>query len=175
MCERGLAASVFQLARGLDGPEPSVHDALVLGSAVYEGRWLPEAREFLQAHRSFVSRHPVWLFSSGPVVGPLETSVQAAAGQVVDLAQLMSDTGAREHRLFGGRLRQARLDPDELSLVRGFGLQDTDLRDFAAINVWAESIANALTAGSPSGDADSHHGPVRRWRPDPAGKFGRSG
>jgi menaquinone-dependent protoporphyrinogen oxidase len=44
-------------------------DAYVIGSAVYMGRWLTDARELI--HRlSGWTDHPVWLFSSGPIGDP---------------------------------------------------------------------------------------------------------
>jgi menaquinone-dependent protoporphyrinogen oxidase len=51
-------------------PGPTGDEALVLGSAVYYGRWLPSARAFAEKHAAALSDRPVWLFSSGPVGDP---------------------------------------------------------------------------------------------------------
>ena len=40
--------------------------AVILGSAVYIGRWRKEAAKFLQAHEQALAERQVWLFSSGP-------------------------------------------------------------------------------------------------------------
>ena len=42
-------------------------DAVVLGSAVYMGRWMAEARAFVTRFESDLASRPVWLFSSGPL------------------------------------------------------------------------------------------------------------
>ena len=39
---------------------------IVLGSAVYIGRWRKEAARFLKANEKILSHRLVWLFSSGP-------------------------------------------------------------------------------------------------------------
>ena len=51
-------------------PEPARFDAVVLGSAVYAGRWLEPAREYAAAHAEALRDRPVWLFSSGPIGEP---------------------------------------------------------------------------------------------------------
>ena len=45
----------------------AAYDAFVVGSAAYMFRWLKEATKFAKRHRAILARHPVWLFSSGPV------------------------------------------------------------------------------------------------------------
>ena len=42
------------------------YDVVVLGSAVYIGRWRKEAVKFLKANESALAERQVWLFSSGP-------------------------------------------------------------------------------------------------------------
>ena len=43
------------------------YDAVVLGSAVYGGRWRRDARRLLRRLPRSLGRRPLWLFSSGPV------------------------------------------------------------------------------------------------------------
>src|SRR5262245_7899011 len=43
------------------------YDAVVLGSAVYMGHWVREARQFATDQAEGLRRLPLWLFSSGPV------------------------------------------------------------------------------------------------------------
>jgi flavodoxin len=45
-----------------------LYDAAIIGSAVYMGHWLAEARHFLDREREHLRAMPVWLFSSGPKV-----------------------------------------------------------------------------------------------------------
>ena len=42
------------------------YGAVVLGSAVYIGRWRKQAVKFLETHEAGLAQKPVWFFSSGP-------------------------------------------------------------------------------------------------------------
>ena len=74
---RGIAAAVADVLRGAGiavsfGPVDAVGNlghvrAAVLGSAVWDGEWLPGACPFLLAHERNLAAIPVWLFASGPL------------------------------------------------------------------------------------------------------------
>jgi menaquinone-dependent protoporphyrinogen oxidase len=117
----------------------SGYDAVVIGSAVYLGRWLRPAMDFVARRSSELRERPVWLFSSGPLGGKPEVVVDEA--KVAHLAAL---TGAREHRVFGGHLDRADLGLSERAIVRMVGALDGDFRDLAQARDWAASIAAAL-------------------------------
>ena len=44
----------------------STYQAVILGSAVYVGKWQKEAAEFMRNNEKSLSERAVWLFSSGP-------------------------------------------------------------------------------------------------------------
>ena len=114
-------------------------DAFVLGSAVYMGRWMPEARHLAERLGPTVGARPVWLFSSGPIGDPAMPTEDP-----VDAAAIIEATGARDHRVFAGKLDKARLSVPERAVVRALKVQEGDFRDWDAIKVWAASIAESL-------------------------------
>ncbi len=125
---------------GGDAPAPDGHDAVVIGSGVYMGQWLPEASRYLDAHAGALARLPVWLFSSGP----LGHDDPQPAGEPQQVAQLVAQVAAREHATFVGRLdRKVLRWPDKL-IVRVVKAPNGDFRDWDAIRAWACSIAEAL-------------------------------
>jgi menaquinone-dependent protoporphyrinogen oxidase len=118
------------------------YDAVVIGSAIYLGEWLKEAEELAREHAEVLRERPVWLFSSGPVGDqPL------AMAEPDCIADLMALTGAREHQLFAGRLRQAVLDLGERAALRVVRASEGDYRDWDAIREWANRIADDLAEG----------------------------
>lgn len=132
-------------------------DAVVLGSAVYMGHWRKEASQFLEQHRVALAERPVWLFSSGPLPGavvPEKLAEGAAAddGTPREAPAAVAAVGAREHRVFDGRLDPGHLGArDRLirALPAGRGLlPEVDGRDWAAIEEWARGIARELDAAS---------------------------
>ncbi|WP_448628131.1 flavodoxin domain-containing protein [Geodermatophilus sp. URMC 64] len=152
---RGLADSPAGRASGLSAvavpaqqrPEPAPFAAVVLGSAVYAGRWLDPAREYASLHADALRARPVWLFSSGPIgEPPFPPDVPH------DAAPLATLTGAREHRVFAGRLDKARLTFGERAMVTAMRAPVGDFRDWAQIAGWAADIAAALT-GVPAAQA----------------------
>lgn len=120
------------------------YDAFVIGSAVYLGRWMKEARRFLQDNVSTLRSRPVWLFSSGPVGEPAEPQQDAA-----DPAELVELVRARGHRTFSGRLRLADLGLAERATVRMVHAAEGDHRDWQEIHAWAEDVAESLGAPAP--------------------------
>jgi menaquinone-dependent protoporphyrinogen oxidase len=123
---------------GLDG-----YDAVVLGSAVYMGRWLEPARELVRRHADDLAARPTWLFSSGPVGDPPRPEEDEA----VDVRELVEATQAVGHRLFAGRIDRRKLGFAERAVLRAVGAKEGDYRDGDAIRDWAAEIGAELTRG----------------------------
>jgi menaquinone-dependent protoporphyrinogen oxidase len=121
------------------------YDAIVIGSAVYAGGWLPPARDL--AHRLSAERldRPIWLFSSGPIGDP-----PLPAGDPPEGAALAEELRAREHRTFGGRLDRSKLGFVERAITAALKAPDGDFRDWDAVREWAGSIAGALRPFDPA-------------------------
>jgi menaquinone-dependent protoporphyrinogen IX oxidase len=120
-------------------PDPGTYDAVVLGSAVYVGRWLEPARHYVAEHASALRGLPVWLFSSGPVGNP-----PFPADEPHDVGPLARSIGARGHRVFPGRLDKSRLTIGERAMVTAMRAPIGDFRDWAAVQSWGDEIAAEL-------------------------------
>lgn len=143
LTEAGLDTDVTDPAAvtRLDG-----YDAVVLGSAVYAGRWLAPARSFVAAWAEQLASIPVWLFSSGPVGDPpLPREEQEEAAGVA------ARIGARQHTVFAGKLDKASLGVAERVIVRAMRVPDGDFRDWADIDTWATQISLSLAPASGRG------------------------
>ena len=123
------------------------YDAAVVGSAVYMGAWLPAARQFVERNAAALSAMPVWLFSSGPLGDDPQPTAPLA-----HLDTLLQETGAREHRMFVGKLDMGEIGFGERVIARAVKAPEGDFRDWAAIRAWADQIAAALaTPAVPAG------------------------
>ena len=134
MSEQGLAVEVRRMA-DVDTVFP--YHALVLGSAVYMGRWTPEARAFVEEHEGGIVTRPTWLFSSGPIG-------TSAGAEPFDADELVRRTGARDHHLFGGRLLKSSLGLRERAFAGLLQVPEGDYREWAAAAAWATAIARTL-------------------------------
>ena len=135
---RGVQAEVLDIA-GVG--EVGEYRAVVLGSAVYLGRWLRPATGFAAGNAAELRTMPVWLFSSGPL-GPREHPIPSTPP--ADVEEMMALTGARAHRLFHGRLNRDALGRAERIAVRAVHAPLGDGRDWHEIDDFAADIAGVL-------------------------------
>ena len=120
--ENGVAADVRPVEQVGD---LSGYTGVVLGSAVYAGRWLEGARRFAEEHAEELAAKPTWLFSSGPVGDPPKPE----AGEAVQIEPLMATTRARGHRLFAGKIDKSKLGFGERALLLALRGPEGDFRD----------------------------------------------
>jgi menaquinone-dependent protoporphyrinogen oxidase len=130
-------------------PPVAGYDAVVLGSAVYMGRWLPEVRRFVDANRAALAGVPAWLFSSGPLGDP-----PVPAGDAKEVTELLSATGARGHRSFAGRLDPGELGLAERLVAKAVHAPPGDFREWGAVRGWARDIAAAVRGEVVTGTED---------------------
>jgi menaquinone-dependent protoporphyrinogen oxidase len=143
-----LAAWIAQALRGRglvvdEVPPADVHDltaydGVVIGSAVYEGRWLRPARSLVTRTAGQLADRQVWLFSSGPVGDPPRPAEE------LDVSAVVARSAALEHRQFTGRLDPDRLGPVEKVVARAVHSTAGDFRDRGAVERWAAEIADRL-------------------------------
>lgn len=138
---RGVAVTVAAPS-SVVGVTP--YDAAIVGSAVYSGRWLEPAVDLVRGHAGDLRRRPVWLFSSGPIGEPARAIVRPMAAGPQQLPELMRWSGAREHRVFGGRLTPSQASPLRRLALRALRLAG-DWRPWDDIEAWAASIADELS------------------------------
>jgi menaquinone-dependent protoporphyrinogen oxidase len=144
---RGIEADPRRLGEieGLEG-----YDIVVLGSAIYLGRWMKQARKFAHDHARELEGKQVWLFSSGPVEAPGRHADHAEPTDALELEQL---TGAFEHRLFPGKLDKERLALAERLVATAANAPDTDSRDWESVDAFAGHIATHAAQPAPTEEA----------------------
>lgn len=125
-----------------DVPGLSTFDAVVLGSAVYMGRWRKDARRLALEIADGLARPSVWLFSSGPVGDPPRPDEDP-----VDVSDVFELTSAVEHVLFAGKLDKAALGFGDRAIMNALRAPEGDYRDWQEISQWAERIADRLEQG----------------------------
>ncbi|RAG87306.1 flavodoxin [Streptacidiphilus pinicola] len=128
------------VAEASDDLDPTGYDAVVLGSALYEGHWLRPARHFARRHRHDLADVWVWTFSSGP----LDDSATTREITVTHSAERASHRlGARDHLTFGGRLA-----PDAQGWLAHTMVESGhggDFRDRDQIDGYADQIGGELS------------------------------
>jgi menaquinone-dependent protoporphyrinogen oxidase len=116
------------------------YDAVVLGSAIYAGNLLPEARSFAERFRGPLSEKPLWLFSSGP----LGAEDPQPHDDPQRIAATLGELPLRDHKIFVGRLDLDSLGFAERMITRVVKAPAGDFRDWESIKGWALKIATEL-------------------------------
>jgi menaquinone-dependent protoporphyrinogen oxidase len=118
------------------------YDAVIVGGALYAGRWHKAARRFVRRHGAELRQMPVYLFSSGPLDDSASrTDIPPVAG----VKRLMTQVGARGHITFGGRLA-----PD----AKGFPARQMarklsgDWRDLREVGAWTHDVIGEVAASA---------------------------
>lgn len=113
--------------------------AVVLGSAVYVGRMALGIRDLVDRRAGQLRERPVWLFWSGPVGDP-----PAPGTTPDDVTAVAKAVGARDVRMFSGRLERSELNISERALVALVRAEAGDFRDLDVVREWAGSIGDEL-------------------------------
>ncbi len=143
--DAGLQADVQSADRVSD---LSGYGAVVLGSAVYIGKWRKEAAKFLTTHEAALAQRPVWLFSSGPTgKGDAEELMQGwkFPGALQPIADRIQP---RDIAVFHGAADESKMGRLDRWLLGRVKAPTGDFRDWDAIQAWAAAIAKALQEGS---------------------------
>jgi menaquinone-dependent protoporphyrinogen oxidase len=151
---KGVAERIGAGLQAADGPvdvrpadqvgDVTAYHAVVLGSAIFNQRWLPEAEQFVHRSTGELARRPVWLFSVGTfgdtrrVVGPLMKRAPK------DIHEMERAIHPRDYRVFAGVIDRHRWPFPSRLLYHALGGRLGDNRDWPAIDAWTAEIRRAL-------------------------------
>jgi menaquinone-dependent protoporphyrinogen oxidase len=122
--------------------------AVVAGSAIHGGKWLPEAVQFLQSNRAELSRRPFAAFMVCITLGRKDAD-QLRAGIADWMAPVRAQVHPISEGMFAGCLDFSKLpitsDTIGLRLATALGfLPKGDHRDWEAVRAWAIDLAAKL-------------------------------
>lgn len=142
LVQAGLQADVFPVDGILD---INPYDAMILGSAIYIGKWQKEAVEFLRVNEKVLANRPVWIFSSGPTGEGDPVELVEGLRVPVALQQVVDRIHPRDLVVFHGFI-----NPDKINFIEKWSIKSLvkkpfgDFRNWDAIIAWATSIAESL-------------------------------
>ncbi len=144
--EHGLDVETLPAA-GIDDLSPYV--GVVVGGAIYMGRWHPDAVGFLEQHRHALAVMPVAVFGMGPRTLE-EHDAEESRAQLVKALAKVPEVDPYAVAVFGGVI-----DPNSLRFPFN-RLPASDARDWVAIRAWATEVAGAFHYGKAASDARDH-------------------
>jgi menaquinone-dependent protoporphyrinogen oxidase len=127
----------------------SRYAGVVLGGAVYAGRWHPDAVGFLEQHRRSLARLPVAAFAMGPRTMAAEEVAATRANLLKALAKV-PEVEPQALAVFGGVI-----DPRVLHFPFN-RIPASDARDWTAIRSWAAEAGETFAFGKAAEAAGDH-------------------
>lgn len=136
----------------------AAHEAIIFGSAIHGGKWLPEATRFADRNGDSLRQRPNWLFSVS-TVGDEESMfpprvakrLRALRGETPEVARLRETLYSRGHCNFAGAIARSDWPPTGRAFFRAMGGRYGDHRNWPAIDAWADTIAGQLTTNTAVG------------------------
>jgi menaquinone-dependent protoporphyrinogen oxidase len=150
--QQGVDAKALAVA---DVAEVSGYEAVVLGSAIHGGKWLPEALQFADRNAGPLRERPVWLFSVS-TLGDAESMfppqvanrLRAMRKETPEITQLRRLLHPREHRNFAGAITRSHWAAAGRAFFLATGGRYGDHRNWPAIDAWGDLIASQLDVKS---------------------------
>lgn len=122
------------------------YDAIVVGSAIRIGSWLPEAVEFVKRNQTQLRQKPTAFFTCHQLnTGDDATSRQAREAYTAPVRQIMTP---KTEVFFSGAMDYAKLNFMDRTLAKAVEKATHtpvgDFRDWEAIRAWAVSLVPTL-------------------------------
>jgi menaquinone-dependent protoporphyrinogen oxidase len=120
------------------------YSAVVLGSAVYIGRWRKEAVKFIEDNEEALAARDVWIFSSGPT--DEGDPVELVKGWTLPekLEPVAERIQPHDIAVFHGDLDPEKMNFIERTMIKNIKVPTGDFRDWDMITAWATAVAGTL-------------------------------
>lgn len=132
---RGKAVDVrfVQKVNALDG-----YQAVLVGSAIRMGQWLPEAVQFVEKHQQALRQLPTAFFTVHMLnVGDDETSRKNRFAYLDSVRKFMTPQQAV---FFAGKIDMSKMSFIDRLITQVMKGSDSDLRDWSKIRGWAQTV-----------------------------------
>jgi menaquinone-dependent protoporphyrinogen oxidase len=114
------------------------YDAVVLGGAIYMGRWHKDAQTLLRRHSAALADLPLYMFGMGPQDLEAEHVAESRAQVERGLRSAAAEVRPQSIVIFGGVV-----DPAKLAFPLN-RMPAVDARDWDAVHGWAQDVATAV-------------------------------
>lgn len=127
------------------------YQAVILGAAVYIGKWPQEAVKFLQANEQILAGRMVWLFSSGPTGEGDPVQLLEGWQMPEDVKPVVSRIHPKGIIVFHGHI-----NPEKVNFIEKWAVKSLvkkpmgDFRDWNAITAWTTRIGEVLRSSKPA-------------------------
>jgi menaquinone-dependent protoporphyrinogen oxidase len=142
LSEAGASVDIRSVA---DENDLSNYEAVIVGSAIRMGRWLPEAVDFVKKHRDELSRVPAAYFVvCSTMQDDTPENRKKTLAYLDPVHKAAPNIKPVDIGLFAGVIDFSKLSFMDKSMLKVRGASEGDFRNWAAIKKWATDIAPML-------------------------------
>jgi len=138
LCGMGASADI-RLVKNVNDLSP--YDAVIVGSAVRRGKWLPEAVGFVRDNQDMLGRMPIAYFvvclTMKDNTAENRSTVMAYLDPVRKEAPKIQPVAVG---LFPGALNYSKLSFVDKTILKAKGASEGDYRDWSAVKAWASAV-----------------------------------
>jgi menaquinone-dependent protoporphyrinogen oxidase len=138
----GVQIDVLPIA---DVTDITPFEAVVIGSPLHSGQWLPEAHDFVDTHRYTLARIPAALFVTAMRLRHDDPDIRRIVLQYIQPVCIAVKPVAVG--LLAGCMDYSKLSAIMRLQVQTKGLPEGDFRDWDAIRTWAARLPSLLANG----------------------------
>ena len=149
LCSRGAAVDVCMMKKIGD---LSPYRGIVIGSAIYMGKWLPEAVNFVERNREVLRQVPVAYFLVCITMRePTEENRRKALAYLDPVLKAVPQVKPLKIGTFAGALNYSNLSWPTKVIMKLKGAPEGDFRNWDVLRAWADGLQEI------QGFADSFH------------------
>jgi menaquinone-dependent protoporphyrinogen oxidase len=142
LSEAGASVDVRSVA---DENDLNNYEAVIVGSAIRMGRWLPEAVDFVKKHHDKLSRVPAAYFVvCSTMKDDTPENRKKTLAYLDPVRKAAPDIKPVDTGLFAGVIDFSKLSFIDKSMLKVRGASEGDFRNWAAIKQWATDVAPML-------------------------------
>jgi menaquinone-dependent protoporphyrinogen oxidase len=135
LCSKGVAADVVLIK---NAGNISSYQGVVIGSAIYMGKWMPEAVDFVKKNRDVLRQVPVAYFLVCMTLArPTEKNRAEVLSYVDPILKAVPEIKPVGIGTFAGALDYNNLSWLNKKILKSKGSPEGDFRDWNAIRAWA--------------------------------------
>lgn len=128
------------------------YDAVIIGSAIRMGQWLPEAVEFVKTYRETLSRIPTAYFLVSGLLRNDTPEMRRTVLAFLDPVRALLEPVSIG--LFAGKIDYCTMSGFDRSIAEAISSAEGDWRNWEAIRCWAQRLPAMFT----------HVAAVRSWQ-----------
>lgn len=118
------------------------YDIVVIGSPLYMGKWLVEARDFVQRFKHQLNQRSVSVFSVGYTLKDMIKENIQSAEEALDTVRISIKPSSTA--FFAGKVDPDGMSAPDKAITRMGGVEAGDFRDWDSIREWARNLGEQL-------------------------------